>query len=65
MTTPSIEEWAEQHVQPTPIARLRAAGLEDQVRHGRELGLTYPQIVEWLALRDFKITVQELSNALR
>jgi len=64
--TPTIDDWAAQHARQSSAVRLKARpDLLEQVRRGRSLGLTLPQIAEWLALQDFTITARELQNALR
>ena len=62
--TPTIDDWAAQHLSPGKALKARP-DLYESARRGRELGLTFPQIVQWLALQDFVITAQELNDALR
>ena len=64
--TPTIDDWAAQHARPSPAARLKARPeLLEQVRRGRTLGLTLPQLSEWLELQGVSMTARELQNALR
>jgi len=63
--TPTIDDWAAQHARPSPAQRLKTAGLWEQANKGRQLGLTWPQITEWLALHGVEVTAEELRNALR
>jgi hypothetical protein len=64
--TPTIDDWAAQHVRPCAAATLRGRPeLVEQVHRGRTLGLTWPQLAEWVGLHGITITARELANALR
>jgi hypothetical protein len=63
---PTIDEWAANVARPRP-RRLLAdhPDLREQVIRGRGLGLTWPQLSEWLHLHGVDIKPRALFDALR
>lgn len=54
---PSIDEWIEaQKPRHDPVGQIHALGLEDDLKRGREAGLSWAKLAEWLRLHGVHTT---------
>lgn len=59
-----IDEWAEAHRDPV-LALASRPDLIEQCRRGRELGLRWPQIGEWLQTQGVTMPWRSIEGVLR